>query len=211
MKRAAVFDCDGVLVDSEPHSRRAWVEVLGHYSHPAQEDDVAAYTGFGFLPTHAAMSAIAALPPPIEVWPRLMEALTASFRSGLEVFSDAVAVLGAVEEAGLLPAVASASPRERLDVTLAAAGLADRFPVSVAGDEVKASKPDPAVYLEAAARLGVPPADSVAIEDSVAGVLAATRAGMDVVAVVRDEATRPSLQEAGAMTVDGLLPEHLGL
>lgn len=208
---AVVFDCDGVLVDSEPHSRAAWLGVLGALGHPATEADIAGCTGLGFEPTHAVLSRLGRLPDPAEVWPGLLQALRRSFDGGLRVFADAADLLDAASGAGLSTAVASASPRARLDLTLDVAGLAGRFDVSVAGDEVAAGKPDPAIYLAVLDRLGVAAADAVAIEDSVAGVRSAQAAGLRVVGALRTDTDRAALRAAGATVVDRLAPVQLGI
>lgn len=208
---AVVFDCDGVLVDSEPHSLVAWLDVLADLGHAATEADVQACIGLGFDPTHASLCRIGPLPGRDEVWPALLAALRRSFDRGLEVFDDAISLLDAASAAGLRTAVASASPRSRLNLTLRVAGLAGRFEASVSGDEVAAGKPDPAVYLAALDRLGVAAANAVAIEDSVAGVQSARAAGLRVVAVVRNGADRAALAEVGATVVDGLAPSQLGI
>ena len=80
-------------------------------------------------------------------------------------------------------AVATSSARQLALDTLAGAKLAGCFQVVVGGDEIAAGKPDPEIYLEAAARLGLDPASCVAFEDSVNGATAALRAGMKVVLV----------------------------
>ncbi len=208
---AVVFDCDGVLVDSEPHSLVAWLDVLADLGHAATEADVKACIGLGFDPTHAALCRIGPLPGRDEVWPALLAALRRSFDRGLEVFDDAIGLLDAASAAGLRTAVASTSPRSRLDLTLRVAGLAGRFEASVSGDEVAAGKPDPAVYLAALDRLGVAAANAAAIEDSVAGVQSARAAGLWVLAVVRNGADRAALAEVGATVVDGLAPFQLGI
>jgi len=209
--RAIVFDCDGVLVDSEPHSVAAWLDLASELGHPATGFDVARCTGLGFVETRAHLATLGPLPPPGELWPQLLEALSRSFGRGLAVFPDAIEVLDAAERRRKI-AVASASPRQRLDLTLEAAGLIDRFRVSVAGDEVLAGKPDPDVYLAALEGLGVEPGAAVAVEDSAPGVTAAHRAGIRVVAVARDAVTRGALAEAGAaLVVERLEPGQLGL
>ena len=208
---AVVFDCDGVLVDSEPHSRAAWMQVLGDLGHPATATDVEACTGLGFIPTHASLNAIEPLPPSGDVWPILLRALAGSFDGGLEVFADAVEMLDAVTEAGIAVAVASASPRQRLDLTLRVADLKDRFAVSVAGDEVAAPKPNPDVYLMTLELLGKSPGGTWAIEDTDAGATAALGAGMDVIAVVRTPDSRQRLDGIGVTVVDRLDPVLLGL
>ena len=208
---AVVFDCDGVLVDSEPHSVAAWLDVLGGLGHPASEAEIAACTGLGFSPTHDALSLTAPLPPKDEVWPLLLEALATSFGTGLRIFPDGIAALSACEGAGVPVAVASASPRSRLDLTLRAGGLDRRFAVSVSGDEVAQGKPAPDCYLAAAAALGVEPSACVAVEDSGPGATAAVAAGMRTIAVARETSNRAALAESGARVVDLLLVEHLGI
>lgn len=209
---AVVFDCDGVLVDSEPHSRRSWAVALERLGHPGTEADVAACTGLGFAATRDRLLGLGPLPPPETLWPLVLASLADSFTTyGLVPFEDAVATLDAVVAARIPYAVASASPRERLDLTLRRSGLASRFAVSIAGDEVPAGKPAPDGYLAALARLGVMPADAVAIEDSVMGVRSATAAGMRVIAVVREPGDRAALVAAGAEVVDRVTPDLVGL
>ena len=95
MARAVVFDCDGVLVDSEPHSAAAWVAALGRYGHRATAADVAACTGLGYAATYAHLAAVdpeVALPSPEDLTPEVLAALAASFDRGLLVFPDAADV-----------------------------------------------------------------------------------------------------------------------
>ncbi len=84
---------------------------------------------------------------------------------------------------GWRQALATMAPRENIDVTLAALGLADAFEAIVSAEDVQQGKPDPEVFLMAAARLGVAPARCTVIEDSAQGVEAARRAGMRCIGV----------------------------
>ncbi len=206
-----MFDCDGVLVDSEPHSLIAWLDVLDGLGHPATAADIEACTGLGYASTHGFLNSIEPIPPPGDVWSSLLEALERSFRGGLEVFPDAVAVLDAAMAARLPVAVASASPRQRLDLTLGVAGLIERFAVSVAGDEVAVEKPDPAVYLAAIRALDRSASGVVAIEDSAAGATSAVRAGLDVIAIARHPADLAPLAAVGVRVVERLEPALIGL
>jgi len=208
---AVVFDCDGVLVDSEPHSVAAWLDVLRRLGHPGGEDAIAECTGLGFAPTHDFLAEIAPLPPQDQVWPLLLGALERSFATGLGVFPDGVATLEACGRAGVPVAVASASPRARLDLTLHAGGLDGRFIVSVSGDDVARGKPAPDCYLAAAAGLGVAPSDCIAIEDSGPGAVAAVTAGMRTIAVVRPMSDRGALIGSGAEVVELLEAGLIGL
>ncbi|HUG74816.1 MAG TPA: HAD-IA family hydrolase, partial [Acidimicrobiia bacterium] len=81
----------------------------------------------------------------------------------------------------------------------------------VSGDDVQHGKPAPDAYVLAAEGLGVEPAACVVVEDSPAGVAAGLAAGARVVAVVRDEALRPALESSGALVVDRLTSEVVGL
>ena len=206
---AVVFDCDGVLVDSEPHSVSSWLAVLGPLGHPATAADIEACIGLGYGPTRDALARLGPLPSHEALWPQLLAALGDSYRRGLVLFDDAMAAVAACRRAGVPTAVATASPRARLHVTLLSAGLS--FDVSVAGDEVAHPKPAPDVYLLAAELLGVDPRECVAVEDTPIGAQAALAAGMKTVAVVRREADREALLATGAVVVDEITPELLGL
>lgn len=210
--RAVVWDCDGVLVDSEPHSVAAWMAVLPRYGSPARPADVAACTGLGFLPTYLHLRALGSerpLPAAADLWPELLAALTDSFSGGLKVFEDALAGVRAVAEAGVPQGVATTSPRSRLEVTLRMAGLAGFFEATAAGDEVRRGKPDPDVYLLAAERLGVPADRCVAVEDTGFGARAAVAAGMRTIGVIRDDGERQAIADAGARLVDRIEPSML--
>lgn len=207
MSRAVVFDCDGVLVDSEPHSAVAWVEVLGRRGHRATAADVAECTGLGYAATYAHLAAVdpsVALPPAAELWPEVQAALTSSFARGLAVFPDAAACVAELALYGVPLGVASSSRRERLDLTLERSGLGRYFTATVAGDEVEHGKPAPDVYLLAARRLGVGPGECLAVEDTGHGAGSAAAAGMRVLGVARRPEETGRLLAAGAALVDRL-------
>lgn len=207
MSRAVVFDCDGVLVDSEPHSAAAWVAVLGRRGHRATTADVADCTGLGFAATYAHLAAVdpeVLLPGPETLWPEVQAALAESFDGGLEVFPDAAACVAELALYGVPLGVASSSRRERLDLTLERSGLGRYFQATAAGDEVEHGKPAPDVYLLAAERLGLPPADCLAVEDTGHGAASAAAAGMRVLGVARRPEETGRLLAAGAALVDRL-------
>jgi HAD superfamily hydrolase (TIGR01509 family) len=125
--------------------------------------------------------------PELEVfWREYAAELLPLLETELEPFADAVATARELHRRGVPLAVASSSRRERLDRTLARAGVYSLFAVSVAGDEIARGKPAPDMFLEAAARLGVPPEECVVIEDSAPGIAAGLAAGMVTVGVLRD-------------------------
>lgn len=103
--------------------------------------------------------------------------------------------------------LASSSPPRLIDLVLGLAGLAGLFKVRVSTEEVGRGKPAPDVYLEAAARLGEPPAACVAVEDSSNGVRSAAAAGMRVIAVPRERYPLAADAKAAASVVLASLDE----
>jgi HAD superfamily hydrolase (TIGR01509 family) len=186
-----VFDCDGVLVDSEPVSYRAWRDAIGLHGHRLTEAEFEASIG-----TTDRMVA--------EVWaPRLgtsadildseaKEAFLAR-ASELEVFADAVALR---ETLDVPVAIGTNSARWRLDAVLAATGLHRRFEVSVTASDVVNPKPAPDIYLRAFEGIGVAPTRGIILEDSPSGTRAAKASGAFVVAVDRGLIDRSALASA---------------
>jgi HAD superfamily hydrolase (TIGR01509 family) len=183
---AVIFDCDGTLVDSEPLSERAWALALARHGYELAPGDLAGAQGLPFPEVHARMAQRARLPELEAFWREYAAELLPLLDSELYPFADAVATARELHERGVSLAVASSSRRERLDRTLARAGLDTLFAVSVAGDEIARGKPAPDLFLEAAGRLRASPADCVVIEDSAPGVAAGRAAGMVTVGVLRD-------------------------
>lgn len=193
---AVIFDCDGTLVDSEPLSRRAWEQALAPYDYDVTDADLAACVGRSYPHTHGHFAARAPLPGAEAFWPVYAGELFALLDSELEPFADAIGAVAELRRRGVPIAVASSSARERLERTLARAGLSGAFAATVAGDEVARGKPEPDMFLVAAERLGVAPERCVAVEDSVPGVQSALAAGMVAVAVARDSPPPPGLAAA---------------
>jgi HAD superfamily hydrolase (TIGR01509 family) len=184
--KPVIFDCDGVLVDSEGLAWDAWAEVLARYGTTPTDDDVRSLTGRTEEDAYEVFARRVSLPPRRRFADELSAAVAERFTMSLEAFEDAEDTLRVLSERGVSLAVASSSPRKRLALSLSSTGLDRFFEVVVAGDDVGRGKPEPDLFLEAAARLGVAPEGCVAVEDSNAGVLAAKRAGMFVVGVQRE-------------------------
>jgi HAD superfamily hydrolase (TIGR01509 family) len=196
---AVIFDCDGTLVDSEPLSERAWALALARHGYTLAPEDLAGAQGLPFAAVHALMAKRTRLPELEAFWREYAAELLPLLETELEPFADAVATARELHRRGVPLAVASSSRRERLDRTLARAGLDTLFAVSVAGDEIARGKPAPDMFLEAAARLGTSPEECVVIEDSAPGVAAGLAAGMITVGVLRDGVAPDAL--AGAHRV----------
>jgi HAD superfamily hydrolase (TIGR01509 family) len=183
---AVIFDCDGTLVDSEPLARVAWERSLAPHGYEIDDEEYAALVGLPYLRVHGFFAErIPGLEAPDAFWEGYSGRLFELIDTRLEVFDDALETVRALAAHGLPVAVASSSPRSRLDRTLARAGLAEAFAVTVAGDEIADGKPAPDMFLAAAARLGVEPARCAVIEDSAPGVAAGLAAGMTTVGIAR--------------------------
>ena len=176
-----IFDCDGVLVDSEAASASAWQAALARFDFHIDGETFATFVGT----TDRALAISFAA----QIGARVDEVLEAAEQEmrliagqGLGSFPDAVAL---VERLTVPVAVASNSDRWRLDEVLGSAGVRRLFEVTVAADEVALPKPAPDIYLRAAELLETVPSDCLVIEDSPTGIAAARAAGMTVVAVRR--------------------------
>jgi len=193
---AVIFDCDGTLVDSEPLARLAWERALAPYGYALTDQDAESCIGLPYPRVHAYFAERVTLPEAQPFWGEFSGELFTLIDTELLPFDDAVGAARELRSRGVPVAVASSSPRERLERTLGRAGLLDAFDVVVAGDEVEHGKPAPDMFLLAAARLGVRPASCVVIEDSPPGVQAGHAAGMFTLAVCRVPGTEASLAAA---------------
>jgi beta-phosphoglucomutase-like phosphatase (HAD superfamily) len=194
---AVLFDCDGVLVDSEPVSYSAWSRTLRRYGHTLDESEFAESVGGTEAMVAAQFSPVVGVDAGrLEAEARTHFERMTSRAAG---FPDALSRVAALEEAGVPIAVATNGLRWRLDALLTAVGLGRLLPVSVTADEVRLPKPAPDLYLAAAARVGTPPARCVVVEDSPTGIAAAKAAGCRVVAVDRGMFARQRLAAADAV------------
>lgn len=183
---AVVFDLDGVLVDSEPVHFRASNHVLARFGAAISETDYRTFIGWGETATWQAWRERFALAAPVDELARLVrQAFADELALGVPVIAPAVALARRLHRDGVPLALASSSPHDRITAELQVAGVHDVFTRRVSGEDPQIAHPKPApdVYLHAAALLGVEPQRCLAIEDSSTGALAASRAGMTVVAV----------------------------
>jgi len=206
---AVVFDFDGLVIDSESEIASCVVEVLGARGVDVALDAVAHLFGS----TDAD-----------EEWERFLNPLgvsTAELRSAVDavlparvdrlpVLPGVAEVLDAARAAGWRVGMATGQHRPRLDQHLARLGLTGRFDAIVTRDEVARGKPAPDIYLAAAGRLEVAPADCLALEDSLPGCEAALAAGMQVI-VCPSRVTARCAFPAGARRVSSLIDVELAL
>ena len=179
---ALIFDMDGVLVDSNPVHRDAWVRFNLRYGvettaamlermYGKRNDDIVRdFFGDGLAPEEVAARGAQKEQLYREmVGSRIEEILVPGLRPFLDRYS------------GTPMAVASNAEPENVRFVLDRAKLADYFQVVLDGHQVSRPKPDPEVYLRAAELLGVAPSNCIVFEDSHSGVQAARAAGMRVI------------------------------
>jgi HAD superfamily hydrolase (TIGR01509 family) len=175
--RAVIFDCDGVLADTEAawgRAERAFCERVGA---PFDERIRAAVWGHSLAETVRILMPGGGEPEPLDGYMMELEALAAE-----EVGLTASALPGAIETvvacAALVPiGVASNSPRAILDAVLRNLGIAHLVVASAAGDEVARGKPHPESYRRVVRALGVLPKEALAFDESLVGLAAARAAG----------------------------------
>jgi mannitol-1-/sugar-/sorbitol-6-/2-deoxyglucose-6-phosphatase len=182
---AAIFDMDGLMVDSEPFWKRAerecFAEVGIHITEemskvtaPMTTAEVAAYW-YAYRPWKGRSTL------------DLERAVISRVRDLIDTHADALPgvrdTLRACRARGWRTGLASNSPLALCKHVVGALRLHGAFDVILAADQVALGKPAPDIYLETARRVGVPPARCLVFEDSVSGVRAAREAGMTVVAI----------------------------
>jgi HAD superfamily hydrolase (TIGR01509 family) len=172
-----IFDCDGVLVDSEHLACAALAELMTTLGHSMTADEaMLAFAGRSLKDVLARAERLLSRPIPKDLGEQAAVQLMARFRRELQ------AVAGAKEAIAALPyrrCVASSSTPDRLMLSLDITGLSPLFGNNVfSAVEVANGKPAPDLFLLAARRLGEEPSSCIVIEDSVLGVEAAGAAGM---------------------------------
>ena len=205
-----IFDCDGVLVDSERVAVRIESEGLTALGWPlTHEEVIERFVGRSSAYGHAEIVA--------KLGSAIAESWSAEFRrryrAALE--TEVVAVEGvaeALDQIDTLTCVASSSDHDHLRLVLGRTGLYERFEGRIfSATEVQNGKPAPDLFLHAAASLGVPPSACAVIEDSLPGILAARSAGMDAYAYLGGMTPPDRLQLPGVIPIAHMrdLPEKL--
>lgn len=181
---AVIFDCDGTLVDSMPAHFEAWCEALAlHGAGGVFKEDV--FFAMGGRPT---LDIVVELNDEYNL--KLDPAAVALAKR--EAFLKRLSTVTLIEEVaefaqslrGKMPmAIATGGSRMVIEKTLQIVGASDWFDEVVTADDVAEGKPAPDIFLRAAKLLGVSPAKCLVVEDAPAGIIAAQRAGMQVIGI----------------------------
>ncbi|MDA8279240.1 MAG: HAD-IA family hydrolase [Actinomycetota bacterium] len=204
--RAAVFDLDGLLVDSEPLWHQAEIEIFGRYGVRLTVELCRTTKGrfVGEVAQHWFDHFGWVGPSPADVAKEIVDRMAALLRAQVVLKPGAIEALDACARRGLRVALASSSSRRLIEAALGRHGLTGRFEAICSAEDVGAGKPDPAVFLVAALALEVPAERCVVLEDSGAGVEAARAAGMACV-LVPEERVEPAGTSGPADRADVVL------
>lgn len=176
-----IFDCDGVLIDSELLSCRVTAEELNKDGFMLDPDEVRVrFTGMSDASMWRIIEQESGRSLSSDIGERVHNRLMEAFTSELQAIDGINRLLDDLDDLGTKYCVASSSTPERLDVTLNHVGLYDRFPAIFSATMVKRGKPAPDLFIHAAQGMNTPPDACVVIEDSVPGVTGAHAAGMSV-------------------------------
>ena len=203
---AVVLDMDGLLIDTEPLYKESWQRAARESGFDLTDEVYSRFVGRSNVESEAELAWLFGPSFPTQVfrarWPELWQ--QRALETGLPTKPGVLELLDFLDERHVPAAVATSSDLAFTKFTLGAAKLIDRFTHLVTGDEVEMGKPAPDIYLEAARRLDVMAADCVAFEDSEAGTLAASSAGMRVILVPDIQAPSDAAREAATAVVRSL-------
>ncbi len=196
-RRGAIFDWDGVIINSAEHHERSWELLAAEIDRPLFEGHFKA--GFGMKNEVIIPELLKWTTDPVEIQ-RLSLRKEAIYREvvverGIVALPGVENWLRTLREAGVACVIGSSTHRENILTSLGVIGLESYFDAMVTAEDVKRGKPDPEVFLTAAKKIGVKPAHGVVFEDALVGVAAAQAARMRVVAVTT---TKPRAALAGA-------------
>ena len=185
-KRAVIWDLDGTLIDSSHYHWEAWQAVMEAENFRLTYEQYVA--DFGKRNDEILRGRLGA-DLPDDFIARVSYAKEEVYRDlirtkGLELLPGAAYWLERLKAEGWLQALATSAPRGNIDAVFAALGLEKFFDAVISSEEVKAGKPEPDVFLAAAAKMDVEPRDCIVVEDAPAGVEAARRAGMKSIGVL---------------------------
>jgi len=211
--RAVLWDMDGTLVDSADYHWQAWRDTMAREGHPITHDQFLATFG---QRNDSILRQWLGAQVTSELIERVGDAKEALYRQrvrqqGIEPLPGVSQWVSRLHQQGWRQAIASAAPRKNVKTILEALHTADCFEAIVSAEDVHRGKPDPEVFLVAAAKLDVPPSHCIVVEDALHGIEAARAAGMKSIGVTRNGKPLPadlathSLAELAPNAFDNLL------
>jgi mannitol-1-/sugar-/sorbitol-6-/2-deoxyglucose-6-phosphatase len=185
---AVVFDMDGVLIDSEPIWHEVQREIFARVGITLTDEDLIRTMGVRIdqMVEEWYLRQPWESPTREEIAGAVVDGVATAIEERGAMVDGAVEAIERFGDLGLRLALATSSSYRLIRAVLAVGGLSDRFEVVHSAEEEERGKPDPAVYLTTARKLGIAPERCLAVEDSVSGVRSAKAAGMVCVAIPED-------------------------
>ncbi len=184
MIKAILFDFDGVIIDSGDLHYKAWQIFCSHFNKVMTYEEFK--EGFGRT-NRDILNDILGRKLTEEEISSYSEQKEEIFRnlakSNIKLIDGAVDFIKKVKAEGKLIALVSSTPRKNIDFILKEVKLNNYFDAIISAEDVKDGKPNPECYIRAANKLGIIPQDCLVIEDAIAGIQAALRAGMKCIAI----------------------------
>lgn len=188
MKKAFIFDMDGLLINSEPLWRQAGLDVFKECDTPVTLADLAEWTGSPVrLIVQKAAQRYGRQLDVEAVTQRFLDTAIARILAAKPLMPGVKETLALLQSHGIKMAIASASPRPMLEQIVDSCGIADYFSYISSAHELQYNKPHPQVYLHALEKLGVSPLEAVGLEDSKVGMTAVKAANMTAIVIPSEE------------------------
>ena len=211
--RAVIFDMDGVLIDSYRAHLQAWMRLGEELGRPITEAQFVPTFGRRNPEIFHGLWGDAVADADMDRWGDWKEAAYREIvAADFPAMDGAGDLLDALKAAGFALAVGSSGPPENVEVAVRGLGRAHLFDATVNSTEVTHGKPHPEVFLKAAAKVGVEPVRCAVVEDALAGLEAAARAGMAPIAIT-GTFDRERLEGHAVLVVESLRdlgPERIG-
>ena len=196
--QGVIFDMDGVLVDSEPAMARSAVEGMAEYGITALPEDFTPYLGTDEKTYFGCVAELHGGTYSDALGRRIYDIYCETAPSRVVPFAGAAEAVIRIHKMGYRTAIASSATKRKLEVNITASRIPREAPgCIVSGSDVVKRKPDPEIFLTAAARLGLSPEACIVAEDALSGVKAAKAAGMICFGITTTFSAE-TLLEAGA-------------
>jgi len=196
MIKAIIFDMDGTMVNTEEMWGDVNRQLAAHYGITFDEKVRVQMMGKKDYESLSAFKEYFHLDTSVEELNKIRRKMILADARSVKINEGLYELLDLTDRLSIKKAVATSSFREFTDKILSSFNLEKRFDSVVTGDDVVLSKPDPAIFLEAAKRLGIVPSDCLVLEDAQNGVEAAYRAGMAVFAIPHDASKHHDFSKA---------------
>lgn len=202
--KAVIFDMDGVLVDSQPYHFKADIDTMAEYGVIKDQKFYESFAGTLTADRMRTLKEMFGLDAPVEEMTIKRENMILDIM-GKEDIKPVLGIpefLRSIKEKGLTTAVASSSDYKLINLILDRLKIAQYFDSVTSGSDVKRGKPSPDVFLLAAERIGIEPAECLVVEDSENGVKAAKAAGMKALGYINPTSGKQDLSPADFITDD---------